>query len=221
MPQTFYGRFGKRWLDVAAASAGLVALSPLFLIAALMIKVTSRGPVFFRQIRVGRFGKTFRIFKFRSMKVADSKNESLLTAAGDPRVNAVGRWLRKTKTDELPQLINVLAGEMSLVGPRPEVPKYVAAYSETQRQVLRVRPGITSPAANNYVNEEELLAGQTDKDAFYLAMLLPAKLATDLAYCEDVRLVEDLKLIFATFWNIVFKNAAVEKPLVGVPDRQH
>jgi lipopolysaccharide/colanic/teichoic acid biosynthesis glycosyltransferase len=220
MTQTFYARSGKRWLDVAGAFFGLIILSPIFLLAALTIKLASRGPVFFRQVRVGRFGKTFRIFKFRSMKVVDAGSESLLTAAGDPRINSVGRWLRKTKADEFPQLINVLLGEMSLVGPRPEVPKYTAAYSEMQRQVLLVKPGITSPAANNYVNEEELLADQLDKDTFYLKTLLPAKLESDLAYCEDVRFAEDMKIIFVTFWNVFFRTRAPSKPLLRIPERQ-
>jgi lipopolysaccharide/colanic/teichoic acid biosynthesis glycosyltransferase len=220
MTKTFYSRFGKRWLDAAGASAGLIILSPLFLVAALAIKFSSRGPVFFTQLRVGQFGKTFLIFKFRSMKVMDAESESLLTAAGDPRINSVGRWLRKTKADEFPQLINVFLGEMSLVGPRPEVPKYAAVYSERQRQVLLAKPGITGPAANDYVNEEELLAGQDDKDRFYIATLLPAKLEMDLAYCERVRFAEDLKIIFATFWNVFFRTRGLPKPLLRLPERQ-
>ncbi len=195
MTQTFYARAGKRWLDAAAAFVGLIAMSPLFLLVALAIKITSRGPVFFRQVRVGQFGKTFRIFKFRSMHVVTNADESLLTAAGDSRITAVGRLLRRTKADEFAQLLNVLAGDMSLVGPRPEVPKYVAAYSEEERQVLLAKPGITGPAAVKFVNEEELLAGQPDIDTFYLNTLLPAKLALDLAYCANVRLLEDLKII--------------------------
>ena len=220
MTQTFYSRIGKRWLDAAAALAGLIILSPLFLAAAIAIKLASRGPVFFRQVRVGQFGKAFYIFKFRSMRVTDAQSESLLTAAGDPRINSVGRWLRKTKADEFPQLINVLFGEMSLVGPRPEVPKYAAAYSERQRQVLLAKPGITGPAANDYVNEEELLASQEDKDNFYITTLLPAKLEVDLAYCERVRFAEDLKIIFATFWNILFRTRGLPKPLLRLPERQ-
>lgn len=219
MTQTFYARIGKRWLDAAGAFAGLIVLSPFFLLAALAIKLASRGPVFFRQVRVGRFGKIFRIFKFRSMKVVDAGSESLLTAAGDPRINSVGRWLRKTKADELPQLINVLLGEMSLVGPRPEVPKYAAAYSERQRQVLLTKPGITGPAANNYVNEEELLADQADKNNFYITTLLPAKLEIDLGYCEDVRLVEDIRIIFATFRNVFFRTRGLSKPILSIPER--
>jgi lipopolysaccharide/colanic/teichoic acid biosynthesis glycosyltransferase len=220
MTQTFYSRIGKRWLDAAAALAGLIILFPLFLAAAIAIKLASRGPVFFRQVRIGQFGKPFRIFKFRSMKVANAVNESLLTAAGDPRINSVGRWLRKTKADEFPQLINVLLGEMSLVGPRPEVPRYAAAYSEKQRQVLLAKPGITGPAANDYVNEEELLAGQDDKDNFYITILLPAKLEMDLGYCKRVRFAEDLKIIFATFWNVFFRTRRLPKPLLRLPERQ-
>jgi lipopolysaccharide/colanic/teichoic acid biosynthesis glycosyltransferase len=220
MTETFYSRTGKRWLDAAAAFTGLIALSPLFLLAALAIKLTSRGPVFFRQIRVGRFAHPFRIFKFRSMRVMDAPSESLLTSAGDSRITSVGKWLRKTKADEFPQLINVLLGEMSLVGPRPEVPRYVAAYSERQRWVLFAKPGITSPAANQYVNEEELLAEQADQENFYLTAILPAKLEIDLAYCGNIRFSEDLRIIFATFRNVFFKTPAVAKSLAHLPQEQ-
>jgi lipopolysaccharide/colanic/teichoic acid biosynthesis glycosyltransferase len=221
MTQTSYARLGKRWLDAAAALAGLIILSPLFLVAAIAIKLTSRGPVFFRQVRVGQFGKPFLIFKFRSMKVADTPSESLLTAAGDSRITPVGRWLRKTKADEFPQLINVLAGEMSLVGPRPEVPRYAGTYSARQRQVLLAKPGITSLAANQYVNEEALLSGQTDKDNFYITTLLPAKLEMDLAYCGNVRFSGDVKIILATFWNIFSRTRALPKPLINFPEKQN
>ncbi len=221
MTQTFYARAGKRWLDAAAAFVGLIAMSPLFLLVALAIKITSRGPVFFRQVRVGQFGKTFRIFKFRSMHVVTNADESLLTAAGDSRITAVGRLLRRTKADEFAQLLNVLAGDMSLVGPRPEVPKYVAAYSEEERQVLLAKPGITGPAAIKFVNEEELLAGQPDIDTFYLNTLLPAKLALDLAYCANVRLLDDLKIILVTFGNVFFGTGGVAKPTLRGPGKQN
>ncbi len=221
MTRTFYARAGKRWLDATAAFLGLIAVSPLFLLVALAIRITSRGPVFFRQVRVGQFGKTFRIFKFRSMHVVKVADESLLTAAGDSRITAVGRWLRRTKLDEFPQLLNVLTGDMSLVGPRPEVPRYTAAYSEEERRVLLAKPGITGPAAVKYVNEEELLAGQPDKDSFYLTTLLPAKLAIDLSYCANVCFFEDLKILFGTFGNVLWSSGPIATPTLPAPVRQH
>lgn len=215
MNQTFYSRFGKRWLDAACAFAGLAVLAPLFLVAALAIKLTSRGPVFFRQMRVGWLRKPFRILKFRTMTTDRKGNGPLLTTEGDSRITPVGRLLRKTKADELPQLINVLLGEMSLVGPRPEVPDFTAAYSEMQNRVFRAKPGITGPAANNYIHEEELLAAQSDKESFYLATILPAKLKMDLSYCENVRFLEDLRIIFATVTNVFSRTVELAKPALN------
>ncbi len=183
---TFYTKAGKRWLDLALASTGVVVLSPVLLSAALAVRLTSAGPIFFRQVRVGLDGRPFRIFKFRTMYVDRSSADSLLTASGDSRITSVGRFLRSAKIDELSQLFNVLAGDMSLVGPRPEVPKYVAVYTEEQQRVLSVKPGVTGPAAN--MLEEELLAGQTDTEQFYLTTVLPAKLRIDCDYCENVSL---------------------------------
>src|SRR5215467_14124175 len=192
---TFYFRVGKRYFDAVIAFTALVLLTPLFLLTAIAIKFTSRGPVFFRQTRVGQLGRPFRIFKFRSMTGTSYGNGSLLTAAGDPRITPLGRWLRRTKIDEFPQLINVVCGDMSLVGPRPEVSEYVALYTERQREVLRVKPGITGPAANDYIDEELLLAGQPDKEAFYVSTILPAKLEYDIAYSKRVRFRDDLLII--------------------------
>jgi lipopolysaccharide/colanic/teichoic acid biosynthesis glycosyltransferase len=215
MNQSFYSRIGKRWLDATGAFAGLIGLSPLFIATALAIKLTNRGPVFFRQVRVGRFCKPFRILKFRTMTTTGEGNGPLLTAAGDSRITPLGRLLRKMKADELPQLINVLAGEMSLVGPRPEVPEFTAAYSGAQKKVFLVRPGITGPAANDYVHEEELLASKLDKESFYVSTILPAKLEMDLSYCENVRFFEDLKIIFATLANVFLRAAELAKPMLS------
>ncbi len=201
--RTFYVRSGKRWLDAVCSLGGIIVLSPLLCAAAIAIRLTSAGPVFFRQTRIGRHGKPFRIFKFRTMVASNAPGAPLLTASGDPRVTRVGRWLRATKVDELAQLFNVLKGEMSLVGPRPEIPEYVAAYTERQKQVLAMKPGITGPAAR--MDEEELLAGQLDQSRFYLTVILPAKLNTDLAYCENVRCSTDLKLIFRTIAKVAAK----------------
>lgn len=220
MKETFYFRIGKRWFDAIAAFAALVLLSPLFLLAAMAIKLTSRGPVFFRQVRVGRSEKPFRIFKFRTMTGQSQGRGALLTAAGDPRITVLGRWLRKTKVDELPQLINVVLGDMSLVGPRPEVPVYAARYTRRQRQILRVKPGITGPAANNYIDEEQLLACQPDKEAFYLASILPAKLEHDIGYSESVAFRGDLLIIFQTLAKVCGRFFGPAKPPLQAPQGQ-
>jgi lipopolysaccharide/colanic/teichoic acid biosynthesis glycosyltransferase/nucleoside-diphosphate-sugar epimerase len=206
MNSSFYSRIGKRWLDVILSLAALILVSPLLLLAALAIRLTSRGPVLFRQQRVGRHGKLFRIFKLRTMIVLDSTKGSSITSARDPRITPIGRWLRKTKLDELPQLLNVLRGEMSLVGPRPDVPEYrpahaldsLAAYAEPSRIILRARPGITGPAAIAYSHEEQLLEGRPDMENFYRETILPEKIALDMAYCENIRFLKDLKLILKT-----------------------
>ena len=211
--QTFYQRTGKRWLDLTFASIGLIALSPLLLVVAAAVRLTSPGPAFFRQQRTGQFGAPFLIFKFRSMVGSSTAKGALITAAGDLRITPLGHWLRKSKVDELPQLMNVLAGHMSLVGPRPEVPEYTTKYTERQRRILLAKPGVTGPATNAHVNEEELLAGQSDKEAFYLSTVLPAKLETDLAYCQNIRLVEDVKLILTAIRLVLVKTVRLFKPL--------
>ena len=199
--KSFYHRAGKRCFDAVSSLCGLVILSPLFSLVGVLIKLTSRGPVFFKQVRVGQFGRPFRIIKFRTM-VAEINGQPgpFLTVAGDPRITRIGKWLRKTKVDELPQLINVLYGEMSLVGPRPEIPKYTANYTEKQKTILLERPGITGLSANVY--EEELLVGQSDKEGYYLSTVLPAKLRIDIEYCENIGFFSDLKLVFTTFLKI-------------------
>lgn len=220
MSDTFYRRFGKRGLDLAASVLGLVILAPVFLIVAVLVKATSFGPVFFRQIRVGQFEKPFRIFKFRSMAANGSGRGSQLTAAGDPRITPVGRWLRRSKIDELPQLINVLLGHMSLVGPRPEVPEYAATYSAKNKRIFQKKPGMTSPVAARNLEEEELLASQDDKHDFYLKVLLPAKLEIELAYCSNITFVGDLKWILATLVNIAARTESLKRPLLRIPEKQ-
>jgi lipopolysaccharide/colanic/teichoic acid biosynthesis glycosyltransferase len=196
--QTLYLRVGKRLFDAVAAALGLVVTSPLLLICAVAVRLSSPGPVFFRQRRIGNCGKPFDILKFRTMVHRTEKEGLRITADGDSRITTVGRWLRKMKMDELPQLFNVLKGEMSLVGPRPEVPEYVAAYDVDQLRVLEVRPGITGPAALTYIDEEKVLAGALDKEAFYRNTLMPQKLELDLAYCGHVSFLADMRMIFAT-----------------------
>ena len=172
-------------------------LSPLFVLVAFAIKLDSRGPIFYRARRIGKDGVPFRLYKFRRMVSDADKQGPGITATGDSRITRVGRFLRRTKIDELPQLINVLSGDMSLVGPRPEDPRYVALYTPEQRRVLAVRPGITSAASLAYRHEEQLLAG-ADWETIYRTRVLPDKLAIDLAYLERRTLVSDLKLILRT-----------------------
>lgn len=193
----------KRIFDIIASGLGLICLSPLFLFLAVWIKVDSKGPVFYRQVRVGRWNRDFRLYKFRSMR-PDSEKLGLITVGGhDPRVTRSGYYIRKYKLDEFPQLINVFLGDMSLVGPRPEVRKYVDMYTAEQMHVLDVRPGITSLASIRYRNENEILAEATDPDRVYIEQVMPDKLAIDLEYVSKASLWTDIKLIFETFKVIV------------------
>lgn len=193
----------KRLLDVAASGLGLVVLSPLFLTIAIWIKIDSKGPVFYRQVRVGRYNKDFRIFKFRSMRVGADKG-SLVTIGGrDPRVTRSGYWIRKFKLDELPQLINVFIGDMSLVGPRPEVRHYVGYWTPEQMHVLDVRPGITDPASIKFRNENELMEKAEDPEKYYIEVIMQEKIRLYLEYVEKHNFFYDIGLIFKTFGVIV------------------
>ena len=195
----------KRLFDIFASGLGLLFLSPLFLVLAIWIKLDSSGPVFYRQMRVGRHNKDFRIYKFRSMKVGADK-QGLITVGGhDPRITRSGYFIRKYKLDEFPQLINVFVGDMSLVGPRPEVRKYVDMYTPEQMHVLDVRPGVTSLASIRYRNENELLDKAENPDQFYIDVVMQDKLAIDLEYVKNASFWYDIKLIFQTFWEIVSK----------------
>jgi lipopolysaccharide/colanic/teichoic acid biosynthesis glycosyltransferase len=215
---SFYRAAGKRCFDFCAASAGIVAISPVLLAAAVAVAMTSPGPIFFRQERVGRGGRNFRIFKFRTMYVSRAVSDSLLTATGDARITRAGRWLRSSKIDELAQLFNVVKGDMSLVGPRPEVAKFVATYNYEQRKVLSVRPGVTGPAASMF--EEELLAGQADKESFYVKNVLPAKLAIDCAYCDNVTFTGDVRLILSTIAKVARRIGELCRPAAHIPQKQ-
>jgi len=202
-PTSFYAKTGKRVFDAVAAALGLLLLSPLLLVLALLVKLTSPGPVFYRQQRAGRHGKLFRIAKFRSMFDGSDQTGPTLTSAGDRRVTPVGRVLRRLKLDELPQLWNVLTGEMSLVGPRPEVPHYVESYSASQRRVLTVRPGITDPASIAYRQEEQLLGAQPDPERYYREVVLPEKLSMNLEYVDHISFAYDLSLVLRTTGSIL------------------
>jgi lipopolysaccharide/colanic/teichoic acid biosynthesis glycosyltransferase len=199
LKDSFYIRCGKRWFDAVASLIGLLVLLPLFPLIAIAVCLDSSGSAFFLQNRVGRLGKTFRIIKFRTMRSAAENAGALITAHGDSRITRVGKWLRKAKMDELPQLLNVLRGDMSLVGPRPEVSKYTELYTCEQRHVFAMRPGITGPAAIAYADEEEVLSRQDDRERYYVDVLLPAKLAIDLYYCRNISFREDVALILWTF----------------------
>lgn len=191
-----------RLFDFLFSILGLVILSPLFAIVAIWIKFDSSGPVFYKQIRVGKDNKDFRLFKFRSM-VTDAENKGLITVGGrDPRVTRSGYFIRKYKLDELPQLINVLIGEMSLVGPRPEVRKYVDLYDEEQRKVLSVKPGITDYASIEYIDENELLAKSDDPERTYIDIIIPEKIRYNMKYIENSSVKEYFKIIFLTVLKI-------------------
>jgi len=186
----------KRALDVVLAFAGLLLLSPLLAGAALAVKLSSPGPVFFRQERLGRRGRPFRILKFRSMRIGGSG--PAVTARGDDRVTSVGRQLRRSKVDELPQLWNVLVGDMSLVGPRPEVRRFADLFPADYASILAVRPGITDFAAVEYRDEERLLAGAPDPEATYVQVVLPAKIRLYHRYLAEMSLRTDVRLLFRT-----------------------
>jgi len=187
----------RRLMDILAAGIGLILLSPLFLVVAIAIKLDSPGPVFYRAKRVGKDGELFRLYKFRSMVTDAHKRGPAITTSGDSRITRVGRFLRRTKVDELPQLINVFVGDMSLVGPRPEDPRYVSLYTKEQREILKARPGMTSPASFKYRREEELLKGE-DWERQYIKEILPNKIDVDLEYIQNRTLWSDIVLIFKT-----------------------
>lgn len=199
----------KRVVDFISSSLGLLFLSPVFLVIATAIRFDSAGPVFFRQERVGKDGVRFRIFKFRSMFVESEDRGPQITVGGDPRVTRVGRFLRRTKLDELPQLINVWKGEMSLVGPRPEVPAYVAHYNDRQLKVLSVCPGITDLASLSYMDEEGVLVESGDPLRYYLEEIMPKKLDLNLQYIENMSLLGDMKIIFQTITGICARRLRV------------
>lgn len=193
----------KRVFDVIASACGLLVLSPIFIIMAIWIKLDSEGPVFYRQVRVGKNNKDFRIFKFRSMRMGSDKG-SLVTIGGrDPRITNSGYFIRKYKFDEFPQLINVFMGDMSLVGPRPEVRHYVNYWTDKQMQVLNVCPGITDPASIKFRNENELMEKAEDPEDYYINVIMQEKIRLYLEYVENASFWYDIKLIFQTFKVIV------------------
>lgn len=196
----------KRLFDLTLAGLGALLLAPLLLLIALAVKLDSRGPVFYRQVRVGRFGQTFRIHKFRTMTHNPTDRGPLITVGADTRITRVGAVLRRTKLDELAQLFDVLEGTMSLVGPRPEVPRYVALYpTEVRDKVLSVRPGITDIASIEYRDESTLLAQARDPERAYTEVILPAKLRFALSYVETQSLGLDIRLILRTLGALIHR----------------
>ncbi len=196
----------KRIFDILSSGIGLIILLPFFLLIAFWIKLDSPGPVFFRQARVGRHGKLFRIYKFRTM-IADAELRGrLITIGEDCRITRIGSFLRRYKLDELPQLINVFIGDMSLVGPRPEVPRYVALYSDKVRErVLSVRPGITDYASIEYKDENDILGNSVDPEKTYIDEVIPVKLTYYERYVSERSFFNDIKIIFSTLKAIVIK----------------
>ncbi|MEI6739323.1 MAG: sugar transferase [Gemmatimonadaceae bacterium] len=193
----------KRTLDIVCAAIGLMVLGPLLLVVAALIPLDSAGPVFFRQERVGQFGRRFRIHKFRTMRHGTAAAGPSLTVGADSRVTKVGSFLRRYKIDELPQLIDVVRGDMSLVGPRPEVPEYIAYYSESERAaVLSVRPGITDLASLEFRDESSLLAAAPDPQRFYVEEVLPVKIRYYLEYVASHSAIGDIRIILATIYKV-------------------
>ena len=192
-----------RFFDFILSLVGLVVLAPIFIVLAIWIKIDSKGPVFYKQVRVGQNGIDFGLFKFRSM-VVDADKKGLITVGGrDPRITRSGYFIRKYKLDELPQLINVLVGDMSLVGPRPEVKKYVELYTDEQQKVLSVKPGITDYASIEYMDENEILGKSTDPEKTYIEEIMPEKIKYNMKYIKNRSLIEYFKIIFLTVLKII------------------
>ena len=184
----------KRIFDIILSLFGLMILFPFMLIIAILIKLDSKGPVFFKQIRVTKNGREFKIFKYRTMRVGSDKY-SQITVGKDNRITKIGAFLRKYKLDEIPQLINVLLGDMSLVGPRPEVPKYVALYTKEQKEILKVRAGITDYASIEFSDENDLLASEEDPEKAYIEKIMPKKIELNKKYLSEISILTDIKII--------------------------
>ncbi|GBD98076.1 UDP-N-acetylgalactosamine-undecaprenyl-phosphate N-acetylgalactosaminephosphotransferase [bacterium BMS3Abin07] len=200
----------KRLFDILFSTAGLLVLSPLMVVVAVLIRMDSPGPAFFRQERVGRYFRPFTIYKFRTMMADSKKNGSLITVGGDRHITRAGKFLRKYKIDELPQLFNILKGDMSFVGPRPEVKNYVELFRPDYKKLLRMRPGITDPASIKYSSEERVLAMSDRWEEDYIEKVLPEKIRLSLSYVEKNNVIIDLKLIFKTLLK-VFSRAEMSQ----------
>ena len=192
----------KRIFDITLSLLGLILLLPFMLIIAILIKIDSKGSVFFKQVRVTKNGREFKIFKYRTMRVGSDKY-SQITVGKDDRITKIGLFLRKYKLDEIPQLINVFIGDMSLVGPRPEVPKYVALYTEEQREILKVRAGITDYASIEFSNENDILSDEADPEKAYIEKIMPRKIELNKKYLSEISVITDIKIILLTIKKIL------------------
>lgn len=192
----------KRIFDIILSLFGLIILLPFMLIIAILIKLDSKGPVFFKQVRVTKNEREFKIFKYRTMRVGSDKY-SQITVGKDNRITKVGVFLRKYKLDEIPQLINVLIGDMSLVGPRPEVPKYVTLYTDEQKEILKVRAGITDYASIEFSDENDLLASEEDPEKAYIEKVMPKKIELNKKYITEISILTDIKIILLTIKKIL------------------
>ena len=195
----------KRIFDIVSCTLAVLLLLPFEIVIALCIVCGSKGGVFYRQTRIGLNGKDFKLLKFRTMRPNADQQGLLITVGNDQRITRIGKFLRKYKLDELPQLLNIIKGDMSVVGPRPEVRRYVDLYDERQRHVLTVRPGLTDYASLKYISESELLAKSDDPEKTYIEEIMPAKLELNLQYIDNQSFKEDLKLIFQTIASIFKK----------------
>jgi lipopolysaccharide/colanic/teichoic acid biosynthesis glycosyltransferase len=205
----------KRAFDIAASIGGLLFVSPLLLVIAVLIKAEDAGTVFFRQERIGRGGRPFRMWKFRTMAPHAEKLGPQLTTASDRRITRIGAWLRRRKLDELPQLFNVLAGDMTMVGPRPEVPKYVAMYTPDQQKVLELTPGITDRASIVFADESALLAETPDFERFYVERVVPEKIRVNLEYAERATPLGDLGIVLETLGCVLPRDSSKSSEAVN------
>lgn len=198
--------FVKRVFDVFMSIIGILILMPVFIMISAIIKIDSKGGIFYKQQRVGRNKASFVLYKFRTMRNGADKKGLLTVGDDDVRITKSGRWLRKYKIDEFPQLLNILKGDMSFVGPRPEVSKYVELYNENQQKIFDVKPGITDWASIKYIDENEILASVPNPEEYYINVIMPSKTDMNLKYVEDHNFLVDLKIIFLTVKNIFIKD---------------
>jgi len=203
LKSSFYLRFGKRLLDIIVSLISIILLLPIFVVIAILIKLDTKGPIFYIQQRVGRDFKKFGLYKFRTMVVNADKIGPLVTKDRDPRITRVGYYLRKWKLDELPQFFNVLKGDMSLVGPRPEVERYIDLFRDEYKVILSIKPGITDYATIHFRDEEDIIAQFEDVEKGYTEIVLPKKIELYKKYIEEISLMTDIKILFLTFLKVL------------------
>lgn len=200
---SFYGKYGKRVFDLLISIPSIIILLPVFIIIAALIKLESSGPIVFSQERIGRYGRPFRIYKFRTMVKNAPEIGTSITSANDPRITKVGKFLRKFKIDEILQIINVIKGDMSIIGPRPEIKKYIDMFKEDYKEILRIRPGMTDYASITFRNEEEFLSKFSNIEEGYIKEVLPQKIELYKRYLKDMSLITDVKIFFKTIWKVL------------------